>query len=456
MRSKSTVDFGPGRLWSSAAGLIIALAAGGLAAILGVRMLTWAAGFFGGLFGGLSGLLFLSVRNSLLRPVVAYLAGAGLFLVFFLAISPGLRNMWLRSIRWKFALAFVASALAALAGEQLALLIAYALVDTPILGRFLRALQQEVGTLPLALVFGLGLFLLLFFLLSRGTVRQIEELNEVVKQIAGGRFDVKIPERTQDELGQLGQNLALMTRQLRTSIEQERAAAKAKYELITSVSHDLRTPLTSVLGYLELIDGDRYVDEVELRHYVAIAHAKGKQLKRLVDQLFEYTRTGSGGAGARLTTVNLGELMEQLAEEFVPTLLTVGMDYRLTIPPEKVTADVDPDLMVRVLENLISNAIRYGGDGRQVDLELSLDGSQRVIKVANHGQRIPDIDLPHLFETFYRVEKSRSAQTGGAGLGLAIAKNIIDLHHGAITAYNEPGRTVFEIRLPGPTVVGAA
>jgi signal transduction histidine kinase len=432
--------------------LSLVILASGLAAFLGLQLLTAASGSFGALFSGLGGLLFLTLRQSLLRPAVAYLTGFGLFLTFFLVLSPGLRDMWLRSIRWKFVLAFVASALAALAGEQVVLLVAYALRRMPLFGDLLHALKDGVGTLPVALVTGLGLFLVLFFLLSRGTVRQIEELNEAVNQIARGRFEVQVPERTQDELGQLAHNLTLMSRQLKTSIEQERDAARAKNELITSVSHDLRTPLTSVLGYLDLIDGDHYVDEVELRHYVAIAHAKGRQLKRLVDQLFEYTRTSSGGIGARLTTVNLGELMEQLAEEFVPALLSAGMHYRLVVPADKVSAAVDPDLMVRVLENLISNAIRYGGDGRQVDLELSLDGDQRVLKVANHGPRIPEADLPHLFETFYRVEKSRSAETGGAGLGLAIAKNIIDLHHGTITAYNEPNRTVFEIRLPGPPV----
>jgi len=344
--------------------------------------------------------------------------------------------------------AFLASL--ALAGlcAYLLLGLAYTLIDYPIFADLFYGLNATVGRVPVMVVTGFALFVAFFFLLSHGTIRRIEQLNRAVHRIARGELDVTIPVRTDDELGHLARNLEVMTQQLQRSMDEERRAQQARHELITSVSHDLRTPLTSVLGYLSLIERDRYRDEVELRHYTDLAYAKAQQLQRLVEQLFELTRTSHGGLRLSVVPVNLGELLEQLAEEFVPALEAAGMHYRLTLPEERVTAAVDPDLMVRVLENLVTNAIRYGREGRQVDLALFRDGGHVVVQVANYGEPIPERDLPYLFESFYRVEKSRSHETGGAGLGLAIARNIVLLHGGCITAFNEAGRTVFEVRLP--------
>jgi len=117
-----------------------------------------------------------------------------------------------------------------------------------------------------------------------------------------------------------------MTKKLKQLMEEERNAERTKNELITSVSHDLRTPLTSILGYLELIEKDRYRDEVELRHYVSIAYAKAQRLKKLIDGLFEYTKVSYGGLKLNSERINLGELLEQMAEKFVPTLQDMAMD----------------------------------------------------------------------------------------------------------------------------------
>lgn len=338
--------------------------------------------------------------------------------------------------------------LAGLTAVMLALL-AYPYRHVPLFGDLLYLLNGTVGPVPVITLTGIGLFVLYFFLFSSSTIRYIEQLNRTLDEIARGKLDVTVPGRSPDELGMLAENLTLMTRRLNASLEEERAAQRTKQELITAVSHDLRTPLTSVLGYLALIENDQYRDELELRYYVGIAYSKGKQLKRLIDQLFEFTRTTYGGVQLRPVPVNLGELLEQLAEEFVPTLQAAGMHYSIALPPDRVMATLDPDLMVRVFENLIANAIHYGSAGKQVDIELARFDGNLVVKIANYGEPIPGRDLPHIFETFYRVEKSRSEKTGGAGLGLAIAKNIVTLHGGAIRAYNEPTRVVFEVILPG-------
>jgi signal transduction histidine kinase len=312
----------------------------------------------------------------------------------------------------------------------------------------LRLVNSMFGPVPMILLVAIFLFVVFFFLFTTGAVHRIRSLDAAVRAVARGDLDVRVQVTSQDEIGRLAENLSIMTAQLKESMAKEHAAERAKYDLITSVSHDLRTPLTSILGYLQLIDAGRYSDEGEMRHYIQVAYTKCQQLNRMVEDLFEYTRTSHEGFSLRREVVNLGELLEQLAEEFVPMLQGANMTYRLVVPDERVTALVDPDMMVRALENLISNSIRYGNEGRQIDLELTRQAGDVVLRVANYGHPIPAEDLPHLFETFYRVDKSRSLETGGSGLGLAIVKNIASMHGGSVSAYNTADRVVFEIRLP--------
>ena len=238
-----------------------------------------------------------------------------------------------------------------------------------------------------------------------------------------------------------------MASRLKESIEEERRAEKAKNELITSVSHDLRTPLTSILGYLALVDDDKYEDEVTLRHYISIVHEKAQNMKELVDDLFEFTKMTDSAFKLDRSEVNLGRMLEQLAEEFVPILSKAGMEYRMSLPDQKVVVQADPSLLVRVLENIMSNAVRYGSEGRFMDIELHNPPGWAVIRIANYGPPIPATEIHHIFERFVRVEGSRSRNTGGAGLGLAIAKSIVNLHGGTIRAYNDDKRTVFEVSL---------
>ena len=320
----------------------------------------------------------------------------------------------------------------------------------PPLSLLLDFLASTVGVVPVTLLAGIVLLFVWYILLSQPMIRYIESLSRAMDEVARGNYDVTVPARRADELGLLGENLVSMARQIKLSLMRERQANQARYELITAVSHDLRTPLTAVLGYLQLIDEDRYRDEVELRYYVDMAYEKARQLKRRIDQLFEFTRTSHGGIVLRPVAINPAELLEQVAEEFVPALREAGMEYRLRLPDERVTIYADPDLLVRVLENLISNAIRYGREGKVVELELEVRRAERAVlmRVANRGNPIPVHQLDRIFESFYRGEGSRSGRTGGAGLGLAIVKNIVTLHGGTVRAISETDRTVFEVRLP--------
>ncbi|WP_238392411.1 sensor histidine kinase [Paenibacillus antri] len=319
-----------------------------------------------------------------------------------------------------------------------------------IIGSLLRLLFRF---LPIE---GWGVLALIFYFLTFLTLYQYRrfryygEMIRAVRRIAEGRFDVTVPVKQKDDFGVLAADMNSLIARLSTSIEEERRAEQTKNELITNVSHDLRTPLTSILGYLGLIDDDKYRDELELRHYVQIANAKAKRLHGLIDDLFEYTRMRHGGMPLRKTRFNLTELLGQLLSQHRLGLQQAGMTASLSAPQTAVEVVGDPDKLVRVFENLLTNAMRYGRDGKRIDVAVRTGGGAAEVDVANYGEPISAADLPYIFERFYRADKSRTEADGapGSGLGLAIAKGIVDQHGGAIAAYSDARSTVFQVRLP--------
>jgi signal transduction histidine kinase len=312
---------------------------------------------------------------------------------------------------------------------------------------FLKRVQAGIGILPLSAVAGLAFFVFFFFLLSRRSILYLEKIFRSLREISIGRLDVAIPPRSPDELGILADNINRMTARLKASLEEERNAERVKNEFVASVSHDLRTPLTSILGYLELIGKDQAASPADIHRYADVAFQKSRQLQKLIDQLFEYIKVSGGEIGIHPAPIDLKELLGQLAEEFVPALQAEGMEYLLIAPGDRYVVPADGELIVRVFENLLANAVRYGRRGRVVKLILSREEDWTMAEVVNFGDPIPPESLARLFDRFYRVDGSRAEKTGGAGLGLAIAKSIVDLHGGEITALSDDTRTVFQVRL---------
>ncbi|WP_339271088.1 ATP-binding protein [Paenibacillus sp. FSL K6-1330] len=274
----------------------------------------------------------------------------------------------------------------------------------------------------------------------------LEEIRNGLREIAKGNFDTDIPVQSGSQLGEVAESINQMSRQLHQSILEERNAEKTKNDLITGVSHDLRTPLTSILGFLEVIEEDRYQDEVELRYYVNIAYEKAQNLKKLIDDLFEYTRINNG-LPLDIQKIDMAQFIRQLIEEFVPALEKSGMECKL-VAEEGLIIQADGAQLVRAYENLITNAIRYGDSGKKIDIAVRSDGNQVSISFTNYGDPIPERDLPFIFDRFYRVETSRSKQTGGTGLGLAITKSIVEIQGGEIRVRSDRQRTTFETRFP--------
>ena len=232
------------------------------------------------------------------------------------------------------------------------------------------------------------------------------------------------------------------------SMNDERQIEKSKDELITNVSHDLRTPLTSIIGYLRLIEDKQYHSEEDIVKYAHIAYEKSKQMKTLVEDLFEYTKVQQHGAPVNLMTVDLSELLEQVAASFELEGEKRGIEVTATTKPDPLKIEADPEKLGRVFSNLVANALKYGNGASYIRIAATVAGDQVAVKVANDGTKIPAASLEHLFERFYRVESSRSKATGGTGLGLAIVKSIVDLHHGQVTVTSDDDETAFTVTLP--------
>lgn len=275
----------------------------------------------------------------------------------------------------------------------------------------------------------------------------IKKMIEEIRYIAGGNFNHKVSIVHHNYLEELANGVNQIVEQLKVSIDEERQAEQAKSELITNVSHDLRTPLTSIVGYVNLIHHDNYRDEVELRHYIQVIYDKVTRLNALMNDLFEYTRVQNKELSLNSVPIDIVELLGQLTVQFRIQLQEANIECRPSFPSQKLMVLADGDKLVRVFENLIINAITYGNDGNHIDITAYESNNTIAIDITNYGQAIPSTDLPHVFERFYRVEKSRSTNTGGSGLGLAIAKSIVELHKGTIEVYSDDKKTTFTVKL---------
>ncbi|XID94171.1 sensor histidine kinase [Paenibacillaceae bacterium WGS1546] len=300
------------------------------------------------------------------------------------------------------------------------------------------------------LIFGCFVFFVFYMIaLNWRRFRYYEKLSRSVEDIAlKGNFDDPVPVLQNNEATLLAANMNLLVMELKRSLDEERKAEQTKNELITNVSHDLRTPLTSIIGYLGLIEQDRYRDEVELRHYVQVAYAKAERLNVLIQDLFEYTRMRHDVVPLNQKPFNLVEMMNQLLVHYRLSLENAKMTGHLHTSVSELRIEGDPDKLVRVFENLLSNAIHYGAAGRKVDIYLKAEGESAVVEIVNYGDAIPAADIPHLFDRFYRVDKSRTEHQGGSGLGLAIAKGLVEKHGGAIAVSSDGDCTSFRVQLP--------
>ena len=292
-------------------------------------------------------------------------------------------------------------------------------------------------------------FIVYWRLMRRYSQMQLRHIIAELHYIASGHFDHRIPFTLKGQMQRVVSSVNALVDSTINSMEEERRIERSKDELITNVSHDIRTPLTSIIGYLGLIENRQYHSEEEMLKYTHTAYLKAEQMRALVDDLFEYTKVKRTDRPLNIVNVDMGAMLEQLGASFELEAQKKEMKIHLNEPTESLMVEADPELLARVFNNLLSNALKYGSDGKNIFINLKQVSDTEVeITIANDGKKIPTSALNQIFERFYRVEESRSQETGGTGLGLAIAQGIMELHHGSINVTSNDKLTSFVIRLP--------
>lgn len=238
---------------------------------------------------------------------------------------------------------------------------------------------------------------------------------------------------------------------IRHTLEQRKSEAavaeQRKNDLVVYLAHDLKTPLTSVIGYLTLLRDERQISEELREKYLSISLEKAERLEDLINEFFEITRFSLSSITLEYSNVNLTRLLEQLTYEFQPMLSEKNLTCSLEMERD-MTLRCDVNQMQRVLDNLLRNAVNYSFEGGTIRIGAAREGDDMKIRFSNRGNTIPKEKLERIFEQFYRLDSARSSRSGGAGLGLAIAKEIVELHQGTITARSEDERIEFEVTLP--------
>ena len=278
-------------------------------------------------------------------------------------------------------------------------------------------------------------------------LRYLDELVDASEKLANpGEEPIRLSramKSVEDELN-LEREGALRNAMLAKEAEQR------KNDLIVYLAHDLKTPLTSVIGYLTLLRDEPQISEEMRSRYTGIALDKAERLEDLINEFFDITRFNLTNIQLEPERVNISRMLEQIGFEFHPILAEKDLKLETEIKPN-VEILCDPDKLARVFDNLLRNAVNYSYAGTTIYLSMDYEPIKDEVKICveNHGKTISPDKLDRIFEQFFRLDSSRRSSTGGSGLGLAIAKEIVELHHGTITAESENESIRFTVVLPG-------
>lgn len=308
--------------------------------------------------------------------------------------------------------------------------------------------ESKLAVLMVLILVGILVFGASFYVLMGNQIAYIQEISMGMRQISEGDLNTVIEVWGEDELASIASDLNQMTAEIRVLIEKERKAEQTKNDLITNVAHDLRTPLTSIIGYLGLLkDNPDMVEELR-KQYIEVAFTKSQRLEKLIGDLFGFTKLKHGKVAMHVEKLDLKKLLEQLLDEFYPSFQEKNLEYEFLCQEPALLIEADGNLLARLFDNLINNAIKYGADGKVIQVHARLEQAKVRVEVVNYGYVIPKEEIEHIFQKFYRVEQSRSMNTGGSGLGLAIAKSVVEMHGGTIEAKSSLKGTVFTVQLP--------
>ncbi|MCB2178664.1 HAMP domain-containing protein [bacterium] len=298
--------------------------------------------------------------------------------------------------------------------------------------RLMFASQHDLLLATVLLLFAGGMAMILGYFLSSTITDRIFVLQRAANQLAAGDLDARVAVTGRDEVARLSEDFNRMAEQLQQA-KQQRA------DLIAWVSHDLQTPLTSTQAILEALADGVITDPEAVQRYLQTAQREVRALSVLIDDLFKVAQLDAGGIALNLSNNALSDLISDTLESFSQVAKKKGITLSGQVEAEIDPVRMDAQQIGRVLNNLVGNAIRYTPEGGQVEIFAHRRGEQVEVRIRDTGEGISAKDLPHIFESFYRGEKSRSRATGGAGLGLAIARGVVQAHGGDIKVESTVG-----------------
>ncbi len=298
---------------------------------------------------------------------------------------------------------------------------------------------------PIFVVGVFGILFFFFFYLSIGRMtRYLNDISEALEKILNAEEE---PIVLDPELAPMAESMASLKMKLQRREKQAAESEQRKNELVVYLAHDLKTPLTSVIAYLTMLDEQPDMPREDRAKYVHITLEKAIRLEELINEFFDITRFNLQNIVLEKETLNLSTLLEQLADESYGMLSEKNMTCAVDVE-ERLMFRGDPGKLARVFDNLLRNAAAYGYEGTQILIQARGSLDRITIIITNEGPQIPQQKLEMIFEKFYRMDDARSSRTGGAGLGLAIAKQIVELHGGTISAASDSRNTRFIVSFP--------
>lgn len=318
-----------------------------------------------------------------------------------------------------------------------------------IIARLMFVNQHDFFLATVLLVFATGIMMSVALFLSESISARVHALSDAAGMIAAGKLSLRVPEGGRDELAALARAFNEMASNLESARQRQEEMDISRRNLIAWISHDLRTPLTSIRAILEAL-GDNVIDDPATEErYLKTVQNEIRGLSHLIDDLFTVSQMDAGGLTLDCQFNSLGDLISDTIESFSELAARQEVTLEGSVPEGIDPVWMDARQLGRVLDNLVSNALRYTSAGRMIAIKAARQGGEVRVDVRDNGEGIHGEDLPRIFDLFYRGEKSRSRGTGGAGLGLAIANGVIEAHGGKIWVESHPGTgTCFSFSLP--------
>ena len=297
--------------------------------------------------------------------------------------------------------------------------------------------------IPILIIWVIGTLVLLYRLLKK-VFGYIDEVGKATEDLVNKDVEyIELP----DELEEIQKRMNHLKRESEKNEKLAKENEEKKDELIVYLAHDIKTPLTSMIGYLSILDEIDDMPKKKQKNYISIALDKSYRLEDLINELFDVARFNSEKIVLEKEELNLNLMLEQIIDDFYPTLREVNKSITLNYD-EPISINGDPDKLSRVFNNLIKNAISYSKEESEIVINLKKDNNNVIVEVINKGKQISKEKLSKIFEKFYRLDSARTSRTGGSGLGLAIAKDIVELHNGTIIAESNEEETTFRVTLP--------